>query len=1033
MRNRVILVALLASTIAGASAWGWSQVGTASETTAGKRPMTFEDLQQIKRLSDPQVSPSGKWVMFSTTEVDLDKNSMLNHLWVVPLGGPSAVTSGAHERQITSARDGEFGGRFSPDGKMLLFIANDGEAARSQIFVATWDDAAGKPGTPKRLTNVSTEVDGAVWSLDSQRILFTSRVYPECSDEAAWAAEDACNKAKDEAAGPSPVKSEVSARHKGSKRNHLLVVFAANGNAIRDLTPRRNIGDSEVPTFQSAVPIEYAWAPNSMEIAFVANLDRSPEASTNNDIFVLKLNDAAAWPEKVSTSPGSDDAPAYSPDGKWLAFRSQPRAGYKNDQFRLMLMDRRSGTASEVLPKLDRSIGEFTWASDSASIFFTILDRGESQIYSVAVTDEDTIHYIPTPTGHLTLLVSQTKSESGELKISSDGAWLVSTSMKVERPAEIFRTSLRIFTDDAPEVKQQKIGLKLAMAADKANPPIDGAVPIAPEAITHLNDKLIERLALQKIEPFWFAAADGTKVQGFVIPPPGLDPSRKYPVKFLIHEDPLVAWGDAWRSRWNPQLMAAAGYVVVMVNPRGSTGYGQTFVDGINGDWGGKAYSDLMKGLDYAEQHYSYIDKARECTLGAGFGGFMADWILTHTNRFACIVTHDGIFNPESMYGATDAADPKRVQQWSPMPSIQNAKTPTLVIHSQRDNRLDVSESQQLYSALQRLNVQSRILNLLDERHQEDPQNSRLWYESVGDWCDRWTKTNRYATGSPPPTRIAIAPAPTKPQAVAAPSRSISPTAPETAKTQPPPAKPAIATSASSVLPIQPSPSSVNPAPNRATIAPRAPVQQSGPHSAPLPATSTPAPKPDLPVVSTPQPNPRTANPTVSQTVPTISPSTAPSNVPRPQSQTAPSPLSPHNISQGSFAITISAVANELRIGEDARLRITLTNVSDHPILFFHRPGTDNPEFSFIFLVRNAAGHLMGENITVSRGASDLRTVDHVPPGGSVIQTAHLSKLVHLSQPGLYTVRVYRKDADNNLVIQSNEVTLNIVSSLPVH
>jgi hypothetical protein len=329
--------------------------------------------------------------------------------------------------------------------------------------------------------------------------------------------------------------------------------------------------------------------------------------------------------------------------------------------------------------------------------------------------------------------------------------------------------------------------------------------------------------------------------------------------------------------------------------------------------------------------------------------------------------------------------------------------------------------------------VQSRILNFPDERHQEDPQNSRLWYESVGDWCDRWTKTNRYATGSPQPVRIATVPAPAKPQPIAASSRTVPSTAPETAKTEPPPAKPAIVTSASSVPPIQSTPSSIPPAPTRTTIAPPAPVHQSSPHPAPVPATSTPAPKPDLPVVSKTEPSPPTANPTVSQTVPASPPSATQLNAPRPQSQAAPSPLLAHTISQGSFAITISAVANELRIGEDARLRITLTNVSDRPILFPHRPGTDNPEFSFIFLVRNAAGRLMGENIAGPPDASDVRTVDHVPPGGSVIQTAHLSKLVHLSQPGLYTVRVYRKDPDNNLVVQSNEVTLNIVSSLPVH
>jgi dipeptidyl aminopeptidase/acylaminoacyl peptidase len=1038
MRNRVIRVTLLAATIAGVSRWGWGQAGSLSATPAAKHPMKFDDLQRMKRVSDPQISPSGKWVMFSETEVGLDRNSMVTHLWVVPLGGVANVASGAREWQITSTKDGEFGGRFSPDGKMLLFIANDRETGRTQLFIAPWDDTAGKPGPSKRLTNIITGADGARWSPDSQRILFTSRVYPECSDEAAWAAEDACNKAKDEVAGIHPAETQTSnhaARQDQnsapvSKRSHMLVVFATNGNAIRDLTPRRNVGDAGVPAFSlGSSRVGYAWAPDSMEVAFVANTDHSSEATISNNIFVLRLNDATARPLKLSSSPGSDDIPAYSPDGKWLAFRSQAFAGQKNDQFKLRLLDRRLGTISDTLPNFDRGIDEFTWAPDSGSIFYATHDRGESQIYSVAVADEDTIHYVPMPTGYLTLLVSQTKSESGGLQISSDGSWLVSTSTKVERPAEIFRTSLRIFTDDAPEVKQQKIGLKLALAEDKANPPIDRAVPVAPEALTHLNDRLLEGLALEKMQSFWFAAQDNTKLQGFLIPPPAFDPSRKYPVKLLIHEDPHKAWGDEWSYRWNPELMAAPGYVVVMVNPRGSTGYGQAFLDGLNGEWGGKVYSDLLKGLDYAEQHYNFIDKARECTLGAGFGGLMANWILTHTNRFACLVTHDGMINLESTYGATGPTDAKRIQQWSPMPSIQNARTPTLVIHSQRDNRLDVSESQQLYTALQRLNVQSRMLNLPNDEHLEDqPQNAKLWYESIGDWCDRWTKTNRYATGSTQPATLATVPETTKTQPVPVSSRPVAPTAPESTKTQSPPTKPAIATSASSVPPVQPAPALS--APTHITIPTPAPVVQSSPRPASTPETSPRAPVPELPEVSKTKQNPQTANPAVSQTVP--APSTPPLNRPRTQPQALPPPLPAQNISQGSFAISISTLANKLQIGEDARVMITLTNVSDHPILFAHCPGTDNPEFSFIFLVRNAAGRLMGENIANSSGASDVRTVDHVPPGGTVIQTAHLSKLVHLSQPGQYTVRVYRKDADKNLVVQSNEVTLNIVSSLPI-
>jgi dipeptidyl aminopeptidase/acylaminoacyl peptidase len=218
---------------------------------------------------------------------------------------------------------------------------------------------------------------------------------------------------------------------------------------------------------------------------------------------------------------------------------------------------------------------------------------------------------------------------------------------------------------------------------------------------------------------------------------------------------------------------------VVMVNPRGSTGYGQAFIDGVNGDWGGKPYIDLMKGLDAAEAKFPFIDKARECALGASYGGYMADWVLTHTDRFKCIVTHDGMFNPAAAYGdteelwfnewefrrgpATGAAardkapgQPWRYQslpaeqdpfrKWSPMLHIKNAKTPTLVIHSQRDYRLDVSEGFQLFTALQRLGISSKMLYFPDEGHWVlKPQNSKLWYETVGDWCDRWTKTGKYA------------------------------------------------------------------------------------------------------------------------------------------------------------------------------------------------------------------------------------------------------------------------------------------------
>ncbi len=438
--------------------------------------------------------------------------------------------------------------------------------------------------------------------------------------------------------------------------------------------------------------------------------------------------------------------------------------------------------------------------------------------------------------------------------------------------------------------------------------------------------------------------------------------------------------------------MAASGYVVVMVNPRGSTGYGQAFIDGVNGDWGGKAYVDLMKGLDFAETKYPFIDKTRECALGASYGGFMADWILTHTDRFACIVTHDGMFNPMSAYGTTEelwfnewefrapgskepgqpwryfdkpvAEDPFR--KWSPMLSIRNAKTPTLVIHSQRDYRLDVSEGFQLFTALQRMNVPSKMLYFPDEGHWIlKPQNSKLWYQTVGDWCDRSTKTNLYATGSSYVAPAAIAPKATADSSAARTGQS-RPT--EMDETQPLP-----------------------------DAGPRA--------SAPKAAkTGKVAAVPPPAVVATPAPASAVASPAVA--------------------------AAPSNAAGGAdFAITLSAPDNEVQLGSDARVVITLTNVSDHQILFGHRPGTNNPEFSYRIEVRNAAGHVVEATEygreALQRQQMESRTVDYLQPGGTAVQTAHIAKLVSLTRPGRYTVQVSRKVG--SAVVKSNDLMLNVV------
>ena len=317
---------------------------------------------------------------------------------------------------------------------------------------------------------------------------------------------------------------------------------------------------------------------------------------------------------------------------------------------------------------------------------------------------------------------------------------LLFTSMTMESPNEIQLSHVHV----CPEVT----------VGPGQKPPCYGSVTV-PEELTHVNASVLRDLLMSKLEPFWFPGAFGDKVQGFLVKPPNFDPNKKYPLKFIIHGGPEVPMGDEWSYRWNAELFAANGYVVIMINFHGSPGYGQKFIDEINGDWGGAPFEDLMKGLDYAEKTFPYIDKDRECALGASYGGYMANWVLGHTDRFKCIVSHDGMFNTYSAWGTTEElwfnnwefkgtpyTNPEMYEKWNPRNAAKNFKTPTLVIHSQLDYRLDVSEGLQLFTTLQTMGVPSKMLYFPDEGHWVlKPQNSQLWYKTVNDWVDHWAGT----------------------------------------------------------------------------------------------------------------------------------------------------------------------------------------------------------------------------------------------------------------------------------------------------
>jgi dipeptidyl aminopeptidase/acylaminoacyl peptidase len=764
-------------------------VFTSAAAAQAMHPFTFEDMMKLKRVGDPQVSPDGKWVIFSVVDVSLEANTKTPHIWIVP-------TAGGQEREIIADQDADRP-RWAPDGKRFAFLST--KVGGSQVWVANFDDAAGTVTGVYKLTSIATEASGELWSPDGNLILFTSDVYPECDQAGQTPEEGTCNAEKLKAVEQSKVKAlifdHLLYRHwnayKERRRTHIFVVLSSpvphiegleavpvpESHHLRDYIPRDlTPGDYDSPVFSLGGQDDYAFSPDGQEICYTSNHDKNEAASTNNDLWIVPVSGGPAGSIQAKNitadNPASDSTPLYSPDGRYIAYRAQQRPGYESDRFRLMLYDRKTGEKRNLTEKFDRWVGTFAWTPDSSEIFFSAEDMGRADLFLIdAATAAAPIYRLwgcdqPDMAGAF-----------DDLQFSADGKTLFVTGAGMTNPAEIFALNTRAFERGKPATCEARGNVILVtpgsieMEFERTHgirfTKSIGTAGVSWRRVTHLNDQPNHPLfayyhfgSPPVIDDFWFHGAHGDPVEGFLVKPPNFDPGKKYPVKFLIHGGPQGAWGDDWSYRWNAELFAAptsatpSGYVVIMINFHGSTGYGQKFIDAINGDWGGAPFEDLMKGLDYAEKTYPFIDKDRECALGASYGGYMINWVLGHTDRFKCLVSHDGMFNAESAWGTTEELwfndwefkgtpydNRASYQKWSPHMYAKNFKTPTLVIHGQRDYRLDVSEGLQLFTTLQMEGVPSKMLYFPDEGHWVlKPQNSQLWYKTVNDWVDQWTK-----------------------------------------------------------------------------------------------------------------------------------------------------------------------------------------------------------------------------------------------------------------------------------------------------
>jgi dipeptidyl aminopeptidase/acylaminoacyl peptidase len=593
-----------------------------------------------------------------------------------------APVAGGPPRRLTSHPKSDTRPRFSPDGRRLAFLSN--REGSSQVYVL---DLAG--GEPAKAATLPNGADAFTW-VDDRSLLATSDVWPEGRDP------------KEPPAGSARVYTSLFVRHwdawEDGKRRHLFVV-PLEGGAARDLTP----GDRDVPPFSLGGPDDYGVSPDGKEVCFSRNDDKLPATSTNADLFVVPV--AGGEAKKIAASPGYDGACRYSPDGTRIAFRAQMRGGYEADRWRLLVYDRKAAVTRNLTESFDRRVGEPAWSADSLTLYFTAEDQARSPLYAV-----------PAAGGPVKTVLGG--GTYGDPKVA--GRFLVFTKVALTHPAEIYRAGLD--------------GSGLA-------------------AVTTINDAFLAGFKLRPGESVRYDGAAGKAVQAWIVKPADFDPTRKYPLLVLIHGGPQGAWEDGWTYRWNAQVFASAGYVVFMPNPRGSTGFGQEFVDDINDDWGGRCYEDIMKGTDYAEA-LPYVDKGRTLAAGASFGGYMVNWIAGHTDRYRALVSHDGLFDLASMYGSTEELwfpewefkgplweNPASYAKWTPSAHVKSFKTPTLVVHGELDYRVPLEQGLSMFTALQRREVESKLVVFPDENHWVlKPLNSIRWYHEVISWLDLWSK-----------------------------------------------------------------------------------------------------------------------------------------------------------------------------------------------------------------------------------------------------------------------------------------------------
>lgn len=688
---------MLRSRFAGAAASALLLIGAPSG--AAQTPaFSVEDLVRLKRVAEPALSPDGRTVVFTVRETDMNANRGRTDLWALDL-----TIKDARPQRLTSHPENDGSPEWAPDGSAIYFLSS--RSGSNQVWRLPRQGGEAEP-----VTQLPLDVGSFRLAPTGDRIALTLDVFADCPDLACTAARLEANEA---APTSGQTYDRLFVRHWDTwKDGRTSQLFVAPLDAGRVTTEPANVSrslDADVPSKPFGDSSEYSFSPDGVRLVFSTRIKGQSEPwSTNFDLYEVDVE--GGEPRNLTTNnPAWDTQPVFSPDGAWLAWRAMERPGFEADRFHIMLMDRRTGEQRALTRDWDRSVASIAFSRDGRTLYATSDHFGQHPLWAVDVK-----------TGKPTLLTGPGRVESfsvGEREV-------VFTLSSLRSPAELHSVTLR--------------------SGDLRSLPT-------------MNGEHLAGVALGNAEQFTFVGANDETVYGYVMRPANFDPSRKYPVAFIVHGGPQVSFGNQWSYRWNPQTYAGAGYASVFIDFHGSPGYGQAFTDSISGDWGGKPLEDLQKGWAAALEKYPWLDGERACALGASYGGYMINWIAGNWSEpFKCLVNHAGIFDSRAMaysteelwfdeweHGGPAFEVPENHEKHNPVNHVTAWRTPMLVIHGQRDYRVPYAQSIATFTALQRRGIPSRLLIYPDENHWIlRPANSIQWHREVEKWLAQWVNGN---------------------------------------------------------------------------------------------------------------------------------------------------------------------------------------------------------------------------------------------------------------------------------------------------